>query len=893
MENPGCCSTPVHDKKWILQHSSAGLSYNLCFACAILNLENDRQFTVYKRLILSELVDILRKIPRIIEIAVENEDKVIMHASMVLLGLSCGKDERLAAPASECLLLFLFHTKKEAVELAVTQRMTVEIQEEENYLQTLPQLRLLGGLFQLLPEIIEKTLTDNGKFLQFVVNGMTYPSEEVKSAVVYLLIQIFSADSRTSDDALSATDRLIVSGILSILTHDQKKDLTKNTLALLKVFLSKEPRRFGMFFENSSKTSDFSVIIKKMILSPDSSFQVSIIQTLCHILSDSSEYENHVHLLLAANIPELLFEAVCIKNDLLIETILCCLVLMSHYSLFFKTCHNIYGMTTILDVSHHLLSVRNWRLLCVAFNFLTRMASSDQCLSSGSIRCSLFQQSIKLVEKAFKVRSTTVLLAAGRFFIVLLMKRNLPTPFPLSSILHVVHSCLKDMSAFFSPTSHSDTYSRKHIDNINNLPTDMKILMSGLDIIYYSLRIAKDDCSNTITEDAFSCPGTGNVDEIQQESYKKRIYVPLMNISLSSLDEIFIPYCLHLDSKAHVGQIIWFHVFKVLSILFEDNADDELLFAFAKKILKVRLFKHLWDVKMNETYLSNCDFVDVKDVCNQCLKNVLHCFLKKSDPSDTYMETVDSGIVHLDCSFQECAYFLSQKCDVTESSSSASSIASAQVAFLCLCYISFTNEEMLIDVKLLIPHLAYYITCNYETFNSSEIIVKHLIYIIAVCMYECVSKGIKLDTGLSEANGLLWTLMSKLSSYSLIYTHHKVLLWWCFRNDSVNPFCSYVLQMWLESSMETENHDVNILLHLLCLNKLARKTYMDLFDLTSPIQSRIAFSFLKKAYECEVYQNTAFSEKMDELISDLVQHIHVSLTRLFIIKNYGEKQSNG
>ncbi|KFM68092.1 hypothetical protein X975_20086, partial [Stegodyphus mimosarum] len=31
---------------------------------------------------------------------------------------------------------------------------------------------------------------------------------------------------------------------------------------------------------------------------------------------------------------------------------------------------------------------------------------------------------------------------------------------------------------------------------------------------------------------------------------------------------------------------------------------------------------------------------------------------------------------------------------------------------------------------------------------------------------------------------------------------------------------------------------------------------------------------------------------MKELISDLVQHIHVSLTRLFIIKNYGERQSN-
>ncbi|GIY95897.1 hypothetical protein CEXT_768491 [Caerostris extrusa] len=55
------------------------------------------------------------------------------------------------------------------------------------------------------------------------------------------------------------------------------------------------------------------------------------------------------------------------KNELLTETIVCCLLMFMHSSFFFEKCHVLYGMNIILDVASDLLNQKNWKLLLLNF----------------------------------------------------------------------------------------------------------------------------------------------------------------------------------------------------------------------------------------------------------------------------------------------------------------------------------------------------------------------------------------------------------------------------------------------------------------------------------------------------------------------------------------------
>lgn len=44
-----------------------------------------------------------------------------------------------------------------------------------------------------------------------------------------------------------------------------------------------------------------------------------------------------------------------------------------------------------------------------------------------------------------------------------------------------------------------------------------------------------------------------------------------------------------------------------------------------------------------------------------------------------------------------------------------------------------------------------------------------------------------------SANLLVWDKIAKLQSPLQVYTHHKYMLWWCFKNQAHNVFSSEVV----------------------------------------------------------------------------------------------------
>nr|XP_042898925.1 uncharacterized protein LOC107443489 isoform X3 [Parasteatoda tepidariorum] len=158
-------------------------------------------------------------------------------------------------------------------------------------------------------------------------------------------------------------------------------------------------------------------------------------------------------------------------------------------------------------------------------------------------------------------------------------------------------------------------------------------------------------------------------------------------------------------------------------------------------------------------------------------------------------------------------------------------------------------------------------------------------------MYENIAK---FESGLNEVNGLLWEQISKIPHSLEIYTHHKIMLWWCFKNQPLNELSIYTLQTWLDFSVLHENAMLSSLsmktvLQLLCFNDTARECFMRQFN----VKPEASFSFLKKALQLEVKEIDISTEKFEEFISFIMQHLATSITKLLVVKNKSERKSYG
>lgn len=71
---------------------------------------------------------------------------------------------------------------------------------------------------------------------------------------------------------------------------------------LLQLFIYKVLTNYNVIFDDSPDETSFIDIIKKIILLNEATFQVCMVQCICHLLSNLS-FEKQIIVLLEANIP--------------------------------------------------------------------------------------------------------------------------------------------------------------------------------------------------------------------------------------------------------------------------------------------------------------------------------------------------------------------------------------------------------------------------------------------------------------------------------------------------------------------------------------------------------------------------------------------------------------
>ncbi|GIX99470.1 meiosis inhibitor protein 1 [Caerostris darwini] len=563
---------------------------------------------------------------------------------------------------------------------------------------------------------------------------------------------------------------------------------------------------------------------------------------------------------------ELLFEAISGKNELLTETIVCCLLMFMHSSFFFEKCHVLYGMNIILDVASDLLNQKNWKLLCLTFDLLISLTSSEKYSLAAATQYSLFEQALTLIEKSYKVHGPQVLLAVNKFFNQFLKKECLPFTIPSSKLFAILHMSMKRLLQFFSSHSHvpGKAMNDHENNNIENLPLEVKLMISGMNILCSFIRVTKLCPSKT--KERLLCELTENGDK--SAYFLTNSNFEVIQTCILALDRIFVPYCFLLNSISLTGKLSFYHLIQVLLAIFENSVDCSVLMPFIRKLIKAKIFNHIWNVKIDGSLSLINDYEDSSSACCECLSYLLNCFIKENENLETEMSFIKNSLAQLNCSLDECSSVLSQKCAYLNHMTNSVDLYSIQVTFLYLCYVSYLNNTHIMNSKRLIPHLIYYATCNSETINTTSIIMK--------------------------MSAIMWDMLSKITSPVKVYTHHEALLWWCFRNPQFNSYSSFVLQTWMKFCLsyddDLELHSTfKLLLKLLTTIDVAQETFLRQFE----SNSEISFYFLKSICDSEVYknENSNVKEKMKSLILALVQYIKNYLVRILAIKNHIEEKS--
>ncbi|XP_054712449.1 uncharacterized protein LOC129222052 [Uloborus diversus] len=169
--------------------------------------------------------------------------------------------------------------------------------------------------------------------------------------------------------------------------------------------------------------------------------------------------------------------------------------------------------------------------------------------------------------------------------------------------------------------------------------------------------------------------------------------------------------------------------------------------------------------------------------------------------------------------------------------------------------------------------------------------LKHLVLLWAICMYECYKKSnTKLHAGFEEANSIIWDVLLKLPVPLDVYTHHKVFLWWCVATNEQNSMNSSVLYLWIKCGLEdisnASNESMKIVIELLQNNELAKQIFVSLFDFDSEMKAKNVFSFLQQVFEFSLpkHENKVLMINFQDMFAFLIQHIQVGLVKLCIMR---------
>ncbi|XP_058276205.1 meiosis inhibitor protein 1 isoform X4 [Hirundo rustica] len=235
---------------------------------------------------------------------------------------------------------------------------------------SLPTFSLLGKLADAIPGFADILVVKHNNVVDHLLMGLTYPNEGIKAAVCYLYSKLYSSPVGTEQLSGHFEERLC--GVfLNTLGCAQTKELQVNCLGLLKELLKSD--HFVSILMNNSKTEEetenpnflegenpLPLVLKKLLLTRDEMIQAASSHCMAAVLVHSPS--RYAPAFIHADVPEFLFECLLCKNEILIWSVYCCLLLLTEERLFFSKCHTVYGIESLVRSLQGVLLLNNVEL---------------------------------------------------------------------------------------------------------------------------------------------------------------------------------------------------------------------------------------------------------------------------------------------------------------------------------------------------------------------------------------------------------------------------------------------------------------------------------------------------------------------------------------------------
>uniref|UniRef100_H2ZYW7 Meiotic double-stranded break formation protein 1 n=1 Tax=Latimeria chalumnae TaxID=7897 RepID=H2ZYW7_LATCH len=692
----------------------------------------------------------------------------------------------------ELLVQLMAELKSDQFVCCVLDGCCKQLSEKVSMGGSLPVFTLLGKLVDTIPPLTETLILEYGNLMDQLLTGLTYPDEQIKAAVCYVYGKLYNSPTAAEKLALHFTDKLC-SLFLSALENAQTRELQINCMGLLKQLL-----KYSQFVavlmsvslrEGSTESSaaaqggkPLPLLLKKLLLSREETLQIASAQCVAAVLVHSPA--QYAPALVQADIPEFLFECLSSSNEVLVWSVYSCLLLLTEEKLLFSKCHTVYGIESLVrslkeTLRSHSAEVQKQGLLLLAEILksknklkLTTHTQKKNIWGGERWRKDTAMQRVRLTK-------SDCLVSLGR-------KEHLSPPVQYRDLQKLLEVVLKRSDNLTLPPS-----SRRAVgppggrDQNRSVSRQAQFLLSTLQTFNNACRLAVECQSDAcMQENAFTAPGSEGGDTLERFS----------EFLLQACDSLCIPTVMRqheISPNLAVMEIFFLILSAQFSVL------PSMMHQFSTKLVchtnflldtvKNKLFRILGTRRNPKLNAACSDFLD-RLCCTLYLAPVRHEPVSAAElPAVSLM--LKKTLSQLNYSPSDSLALLSETPDTLEGEEA---LRSNQHALIFLFFMAYAHQDRLVHETQLLPAVCCFVCSAVDHGDPlpPPFILRAVVCLLSLSQEKCDA----LDTATLDA---LSILLKSVPDFSLVYTHHPLLLNFFFRYPELSDqFGHRILQAW-------------------------------------------------------------------------------------------------
>ncbi|XP_014672660.1 PREDICTED: meiosis inhibitor protein 1-like [Priapulus caudatus] len=400
--------------------------------------------------------------------------------------------------------------------------------------------------------------------------------------------------------------------------------------------------------------------------------------------------------LLDADITEFLFEALATTNELLLESIFCCLMVFTDTQTFFTKCHVIYGIESVLravDLSFQQRKpstiVRGMDLLGL---ILQKQPERMPLLSSDKT----FTECLRIINTGISHSYHQVALSSGVAYCHLLRRQHIPSPVPYNALLNTLEQLVMRLHTL--PTMRcipSDNRKGQHNQSglFRQAQSTQQMIECTLNCLRAVARLMLSCMDDpTANPETFAAPTSVSVSDMPvSSSIQFDVNIPgAMQASVSThLLQLCDEHCMPavIQNKQYLASSeIYRSLLDTLNIMF--RIQPKMMKLFSEKLASVGFYRMALELK--DQWPKNASLQDAVDqlvsVCCSTLMTAHHDGIQNS-PTPVNFTDLKLGVQQLSGPLGKFILVLTQ-CSTVDRK-----LQAAQVACIALCHLFLEHDH--------------------------------------------------------------------------------------------------------------------------------------------------------------------------------------------------------